>query len=262
MSYSVFAKYYDSLTRNVDYSGRADYLCRILRHLDHPAGLTIDLACGTGNFTLELAKRGFDVYGLDSSPEMLSAAQQKASAKGRSILYVCQKMQEMDLYGTVDTAVCVLDSVNHIPSAADLQEAFHRVALFLNPGGYFIFDANTLYKHRNVLAGNIFLYDMEDVYCVWQNHCEPKTARVSISLDFFERNGKIYTRSSEHFYEYAYSAEKLQTMLAKAGLRTEGIWADGTFDAPEPHTERMIFAAVKPKSENLDKKHEKIAFGG
>ncbi len=249
MSYSAFAKYYDSLTRNVDYSGRAEYLCRILKHLNHPAGLTIDLACGTGSLTLELAKRGFDVYGLDASPEMLSVAQQKAAALGSSILYVCQKMQEMDLYGTVDTAVCMLDSVNHLPSAADLQEAFRRVALFLNPGGYFIFDANTLYKHRNILADNVFVYDMEDVYCVWQNRCEEKTARVSISLDFFERNGKTYTRSSEHFYEYAYSSEKLQAMLKQAGLQTKGIWSDGAFDAPGAHTERLVIAAVKPGNE-------------
>lgn len=246
MSYSAFAKYYDSLTRNVDYSGRAEYLCRILKHLNHPAGLTIDLACGTGSLTLELAKRGFDVYGLDASPEMLSVAQQKAAALGNNILYVCQKMQEMDLYGTVDTAVCMLDSVNHLPSTADLQEAFRRVALFLNPGGYFIFDVNTLYKHRNVLADNVFVYDMEDVYCVWQNRCEEKSARVSISLDFFERNGKTYTRSSEHFYEYAYSPEKLQAMLKRAGLQIEDIWADGAFDVPEAHTERMVIAAVKP----------------
>ena len=246
MSYSALARYYDSLTRNVDYSARADYLCRVLDHLDHSAGLTLDLACGTGSLTLELAARGFDVYGLDASPEMLSEAQQKAAEAGRSILFVCQKMQNMDLYGGVDTAVCMLDSVNHITSAADLQEAFRRIAMFLNPGGYFVFDANTVYKHRNILSNNVFTYDLEDVYCVWQNHCEQRSGLVSVSLDLFEHlDGGVYRRSSEHFQERSYSEEQLRTMLKKAGLRVAGVWSDMTFESPGPETERMIVAAAK-----------------
>lgn len=251
MSYSAFAKYYDILTRNVDYKGRADYLCRILKYLHHSPALMIDLACGTGSLTLELIERGFNVYGLDASPEMLSAAEQKASAAGCHVLFICQKMQEMNLYGTVDTAVCMLDSVNHITSKADLQKAFNRISLFINPGGYFIFDMNTLYKHREVLSDNTFIYDMENVYCVWQNRFEPKSGRVAISLDFFERNGKLYRRSSEHFYERAYKVETVRKMLEAAGLKTEGIWADLTLDAPVPTTERIIFAAKKIAAKNL-----------
>jgi ubiquinone/menaquinone biosynthesis C-methylase UbiE len=245
MSYSAFARYYDSLTRNVDYAQHADYLCRVLKRLGHAPGITLDLACGTGSLTLELAKRGFDVYGLDASPEMLSVAQQKASAVGRSLLFICQKMQEMDLYGGVDTAVCMLDSINHITSAADLQESFRRIALFLNPGGYLIFDANTPYKHREILADHVFVYDMEDVYCVWQNRCEPKSALVSISLDFFERQGDIYRRSSEHFQERAYRPERLRSMLKAAGLQVEFIWEDMTFEQPGPETERIVVVASK-----------------
>ena len=262
MSYSAFARYYDRLTRNVDYAAHADYLCGLLRHLGHSAGLTLDLACGTGSLTLELAKRGFDVYGLDASPEMLSVAQQKASAAGRDLLFVCQKMQEMDLYGGVDTAVCMLDSINHITSSAGLQESFRRIALFLNPGGCLIFDANTPYKHREILADRVFVYDMEDVYCVWQNRCEPKSALVSISLDFFERRGNSYLRSSEHFQERAYEVDLLRSMLANAGLQVEGVWADLTFGQPAPETQRIVVAASKAFPGNKSKILQKSAFPG
>lgn len=247
MSYSAFARYYDSLTRNVDYAGRAEYLCRILERLHHRPGLTLDLACGTGSLTLELARRGFDVYGLDASPEMLSVAQRKATEAGRDILFICQTMQRMDLYGTVDTAVCMLDSVNHITSADDLQDAFQKIALFLNSGGYFVFDANTLYKHRNILADNVYVYDMEDVYCVWRNACERATGRVAITLDFFERRGKLYERSFEHFYERAYETNTLKVMLERAGLHTRAVWKDLSFEEPGPDTARIVVAAQKPE---------------
>ena len=79
MSYASFAQYYDSLTHNVEYARRADYLCTLLAHLGHAPGLTLDLACGTGSLTVELAKRGMDIYGIDGSADMLSVARQKAA---------------------------------------------------------------------------------------------------------------------------------------------------------------------------------------
>ena len=185
MSYSLFASYYDRLTQNVPYSQQAQYLLDVLARHGHQPGLTLDLACGTGSLTLELARRGVDVYGVDASMEMLSEAQQKAAEENLQLLFLCQKMQSLDLFGTVDTVFCTLDSLNHLTREKDVQQTFQKVSLFLNPGGYFVFDVNTEYKHRKILGNQTFVYDMEDVYCVWQNTLEEKTCRVSISLDFF-----------------------------------------------------------------------------
>ena len=185
--YSVFAQYYDELTANVGYPKRADYLLELLARFGHQPGLTLDLACGTGSLTLELFRRGVDVYGVDASVEMLSEAREKCAEAGADILFLCQRMQDLDLYGTVNTVVCSLDSVNHLPGAEELEKAFQRVSFFLEPGGWFLFDANTPYKHEQVLGNHTFVYDMEHVYCVWQNRFHPGQGRVDISLDFFRR---------------------------------------------------------------------------
>ena len=97
-AYASFARYYDGLTKNVEYTKRADYLCRLLEKWGHEPGLTLDLACGTGTLTIELAKRGFDIYGVDGSMEMLSEAQQKAADAEMELLFLCQQMQRLDLY--------------------------------------------------------------------------------------------------------------------------------------------------------------------
>jgi len=245
MSYSFFAQYYDSLTHNVDYARRAEYLCALMERFNHNPEITLDLACGTGSLSIELKKRGLDVYGIDSSMSMLSVAHQKAANEGLEILFLCQQMQSIDLYGTVDTVVCALDSINHMTSESDVLKTFERVSLFLNPGGYFIFDINSIYKHKYVLANNTFIYDTDDVYCIWQNRFEEKSNRVGISLDFFGREGNAYYRSSEHFYERAYSTELIVSMLEKAGLETVGLFDDLSFDAPNDKTERTIVAAIK-----------------
>ena len=245
MSYSVFASYYDELTRNVGYGVRADYLCTLLKRHGHQPGLTLDLACGTGSLTIELAQRGFDIYGIDSSFEMLSVAQQKAAEAKLNLLFLCQKMQSIDLYGTVDTVFCVLDSINHLTSEKEVLDTFQQVSLFLNPGGYFIFDVNTIYKHQKVLADHTFVYDLDEVFCVWQNQLEEKTKRVRIDLDFFVRSGSLYQRSSEHFYERAYGEEQLRSMLEETGFQVEAVYGDLTFEIPHSDEERILFVAKK-----------------
>jgi 2-polyprenyl-3-methyl-5-hydroxy-6-metoxy-1,4-benzoquinol methylase len=246
MSYSSFARYYDSLTHNVEYERRADYFCEILQKYGHNPGITLDLACGTGSLTLALAKRGLDVYGADNSPAMLSVAQQKAAGAGLDLLFLCQDMRDLDLYGTVDTVVCALDSINHLTGENDVRRAFDRVSLFLNSGGYFIFDLNTMYKHRHILADHVFIYDKEDVYCVWQNHFNEKTYRVGITLDLFGRGEDgSYRRSTEQFYERAYEEEQIVSLLSQSGMEMVGLFDDLSFREPDEQSERVVFAARK-----------------
>ena len=189
VGYDVFARYYDALTANVDYKGRAAYLKKLLEHLHHEPGIVLDLACGTGSLTLELYKLGMDVYGVDGSIAMLSEAKDKAYDMEADVMFLCQKMQTLDLFGTVNTVFCSLDSINHLSGEAQVQAAFDRVAFFMDNDSWFIFDVNTLYKHEKVLGNNTYIYDLADIYCAWQNRYNPQDHSVAISLDFFEKEG-------------------------------------------------------------------------
>lgn len=244
-AYSVFSQFYDRLTQNAEYARRAQYFLALMEKMGHTPGLTLDLACGTGSLTLELHRLGVDVYGVDSSVEMLSEARAKCTDAGADILFLCQKMQKLDLYGTVDTVVCSLDGINHLQGKEEVQQTFSRVSLFLNPGGYFIFDMNTLYKHEFVLGNNTFVYDLSDLFCVWQNRFTPATGRVDINLDFFQKEGKLYHRSSEHFSEYAYEIDVVGGWLKAAGFSLVTLFDELTFQEPGEHSQRVVFAAKK-----------------
>lgn len=244
-SYSVFSRYYDALTQNVGYRARCDQLCMLLeRHHAHPR-LVLDLACGTGSMTLELARRGFEPIGVDASSAMLSEAQQKASAAHANILFLCQKMQQLDLYGTVEAVFCTLDSVNHLTRPEWVKETFRRVALFLEPGGLFLFDVNTPYKHQTVLGNQTFVLETDSVFCAWQNELQADRMTVQIQLDFFERHGTSYTRSTERFRERAYELDELRLWLQEAGLTCLECCAEQTLAEPQPDTQRVIFVAQK-----------------
>lgn len=243
-SYNAFSNYYDSLMKNVDYKSRAKYILEVFERLGHNMGLSLDLACGTGELTIELKKAGVDIYGADAAHEMLYRALDKCHDEGLDILFICQKMQQLDLYGTIDTCVCTLDSINHVTDIDDVQKAFERVSLFTNPGGYFLFDVNTVYKHQNILADNTFVYDAEDVFCVWQNSLKENNV-VEIELDFFERENDVYYRTSESFCERAYSDEELTLMLEKAGFDVVARYGDMTFETPRDDEQRVIYVARK-----------------
>lgn len=245
MSYQPFARYYDALTQNVGYEEQAEYIGRVLRRLKHSPGRALDLACGTGSLTLELAKRGINIFALDASDDMLTVAQQKAAEAGFRILFIHQKMQKMALLTKVDTVICTLDGLNHLRNEKEVEETFRRVSLYLNPGGVFLFDVNTPYKHRCVLADRTFVLDTENVYCVWQNEYDEKSSHVTITLDFFEKSGENWIRSGERFQERAYDTEVLISLLSKAGLQVRGIWKDRTFVKPGEKAEKLFIAAQK-----------------
>lgn len=245
VAYGVFAEFYDKLTGNVYYKERADYLLEICKKFNHDTGITLDLACGTGTLTLELKRRGVDVYGIDGSQEMLSEASMKAFEEELDVLFLCQKMQSIDLYGTIDTCFCTLDSINHMVNVEDVQKTFDRVSLFMNQGGLFVFDVNTVYKHREILKDNVFVFDTEDVYCVWQN--TPVDEYVEeISLDFFIPHPKGgYVRESERFRERAYETEVLTEMLRSAGFEVKAVYDDMSFESPKDTEQRLYFVAEK-----------------
>ena len=246
--YNNFALVYNDLMENACYEQRAEYIARLFERFDRKPTILLDLACGTGGFSVEFAKRGVSVIGVDISPEMLSVAQESAREQCLDILYLCQDACELDLYGTVDGAICCLDSLNHITDYGRFCAALEKVSLFLEKDRLFIFDVNTIFKHKYVLGDNTFVIENENTYCVWQNEFEEDTNLVSFSLDFFTRseNG-AYTRYTEDFCERAYSHEQIESALIKAGFKVESVFEEMTESAPNAQTERTIYIARKIK---------------
>ncbi len=244
-SYSSFAEYYDALMEDARYPERCQYLFDAAEKFGHTLGKTLDLACGTGSLTLLLAERGVDVFGADGSVDMLSEAMRKSLDAGQHILFVCQEMQALELPQPLDTCVCTLDSLNHLVDKNDVQAAFNGVSRYMNPGGLFLFDMNTVYKHREVLADNVFVLENERVFCVWQNFTEDNL--TEISLDFFEEQNGAYYRSSEDFSERAYADGEIREMLQSAGFETLGCYGDLTFEPPQADEQRVIYIARKLK---------------
>lgn len=244
--YSGLSLVYDRLMADADYPKRTAELLRLFEKYDRKPTLLLDLACGTGGFSNEMAKRGIQVIGVDISPEMLSIAGSRSQELGLEILYLCQNAAELDLYGTVDGAICCMDSLNHITDYSTLCRAIKRVSLFLEPGRLFIFDVNTLYKHKTVLGNNTFVLEENGVYCVWDNEYDPRRHITTASLDFFsEQPDGRYERSGDTVEERYYSPSLLKKAISAAGLEILSVCGEFTDCAPQKNCERAVYITRK-----------------
>ncbi len=243
MGYTAFAEFYDSLTENIDYKEIAEYYHRLNENFGGTKGILLDLACGTGSLSVIFSRMGYDVIGVDISEEMLSIA---VSKEHEGIEYLCQSMTELDMFGTIDGTVCSLDSINHLDGIEDVRKTFEKVSLFSNKGALFMFDVNTLYKHKEILGDNTFVYDMDNVYCVWQNEYAGE-GKTDIYLDFFaeDKDSGLYERYSDDFTETAYPTDIIEKMLIEAGFEVCACYEYLTENKPTDESEKLTFVARK-----------------
>ena len=246
-SYQFLAGCYDELTYDVPYPRWADYIEKHFRRRGLPGNIVLDLACGTGSLTRELAQRGYEMIGVDLSPEMLAEAAEKNRDVGDvPPIFLCQPMENLDLYGTIDACVCCLDSINYVTSPKKLQQAFERVHLFLMPGGLFLFDINTPEKLRG-LDGQVFLDETEDAYCVWRAEYSKRSRICSYFMDIFrlDPDSGQWDRGEEIHEERAYTIPELTGFLEQAGFRDIKVYGELKLRPPVPNEGRVFFVARK-----------------
>ena len=192
-----------------------------------------------------LTQAGYDVIGIDRSEEMLSVLREKADELGLTgrLLLLKQDLLDLDLYGTIRAAVSTFDTYSHIGPQENFEKAIRKAAYFMERGGVFIFDLNTPYKHRHILAGQTFDIEAEDADCHWSNRYDETAQRVDITINI------DYHETGEHFHEafseYSYALDTVCALLEKYGFAVAKV-ADGeSFGPVRGDSPRWIITAVK-----------------
>ncbi|MDD4689039.1 MAG: class I SAM-dependent methyltransferase [Eubacteriales bacterium] len=245
-SYKDFSYLYDNLiSKDVDYSQWADYLMTLFAKHNVKPALTLDLGCGTGTLTMEMAKRGCEMIGIDMSEDMLLIAQEKATENGLEIVYLNQDMSKFKLYGSVNAIVSSLDCINYLTTIKQLESLFKQVAFYLEPNGLFIFDVNSDYKMESVLGNNTFIYDEPDIFYVWKSNYNPKTQICNHHLTLFERDEDIYIRTDEYQRQRLFTYDEIKCAAEKSGLKIKGFYGDRKLKNPSKKCERFFYTIGK-----------------
>ena len=249
--YEALAAFYDRLNPDVDYVSWAAFIKKSFEKYGREnTALVLDLACGTGSMSIQLSKLGYEVVGVDLSAEMLMEAQQKAYEEEQRILFLNQNMCELDLYGTVDAAVCCLDSLNYLTEEKDLKKTLSLVNNFMNDGGLFIFDVNTPHKFRNIYGNNAYIIEDEGVLCAWQNSFDENSGVCDFDLSFFvEKKNGSYDRFDESQREKMYTDETLRRLLDETSFEVIDVFSDYSF-SPYTETDDRWYYVCRAKNKN------------
>ena len=247
-AYGALAEVYDRLTGDVCYERRADYIEKLFQKSRLDVHTILDLACGTGTMTSILTERGYEMIAVDSSADMLAEAMEKAAdLTGEPPVFLNQSMPQLDLYGTVDAAICCLDSINYLTNPKDVQKTLQRLHLFIAPGGILVFDINSIEKLRG-LDGQVFLDETEDIYCVWRTEFEKRSNICTYWMDIFTRNeDDTWERDFEEHRQRAYEVEQLRQWLMEAGFTHIRTYGDCRMSAPRENEQRIYFTAIRGK---------------
>jgi len=250
-AYTSFAEVYDRFMDNIPYKGWGEYVTGLLNEYGIRDGLILDLGCGTGSLTELLADRGYDMIGVDNSEDMLQIAMDKREKSGKDILYLMQDMREFELYGTAQAVLSICDCMNYILEYEDMVEVFRLVNNYLDPGGIFIFDLNTIYKYETLMGESTIAEDREECSFIWDNYYDKESQINEYDLSLFIRQEEdLYRKYTENHYQRAYSLEEVKMVINEAGMDFVAAF-DAFTQNPVKDTSERIYIIARERGKEL-----------
>jgi SAM-dependent methyltransferase len=132
-----YAAAYDALYEDKDYVAECDSVENAFRLYGlGPVRRVVDLGCGTGGHAVILADRGYDVVGVDRSPDMLERARQR----GSRARFELGEIARLELGQTFDAVLMMFAVLGYHIANVDVQAALATVRRHLQPGGLFLCD--------------------------------------------------------------------------------------------------------------------------
>lgn len=244
VAYDNFAGVYDALMDDVPYVEWGKFIYDYLALHNISEGLMLELGCGTGRMMEIMAGYGFDMIGVDSSPEMLEIAREKPGHTPDRFLYLLQDMRSFELYGTVACVISICDSINYITEPDDLLQVFSLVNNYLDPGGIFLFDFNTEHKYKDCIGDTVIAEDRDDISFIWYNEYDQVEHRNYIDLSVFVRedDGR-YRKFTEEHIQRGYTLSQIKELLSKSGLVFLDAFDGYTGRKASADSERILVAA-------------------
>ncbi|MBN7574252.1 class I SAM-dependent DNA methyltransferase [Clostridium beijerinckii] len=245
MAYKEFANIYDELIyEDINYDKVADKIINICRENNLKFEDYLDLACGTGNVSINVAKYFKTVYAVDLSDDMLNVAFDKFKKNKIKAKVICQDMCELSLNKRFDLITSVLDSTNYITEDEDLLDYFSNVYEHLKENGIFIFDINSYYKLSTVLGNNIYTYSSEEIFYTWENSFEDDVLNMFLTF-FVKTENELYKKFEEEHFERAYKESYIEDILKKCNFRIINKFSGYSDEEVNENSERILYIVSK-----------------
>lgn len=240
-AYTVFAKVYDKFMAEIPYGLWADRIGGCLAARGISDGALLELGCGTGSFTMLMAKKGYDVTGTDISPYMLGQAKRRFSGSGLTVRFEQQDMRALETERLYRAAVSVCDSVNYLRDTFDLQSAFEGVFRLLEKGGIFVFDLKTESFYRN-LGNSVFTDENNSGRYIWENDYDAAQKDNYYYMTFYLKSlFGLYRRYTEEHVQHVFTDEEIKSVAAKCGFCAAEVYGEDLKSPPDRDAGRVYY---------------------
>lgn len=259
--YSAYASIYDRVGQSRFGTELAKVTLAWLSEQGIRPDTVLDLATGTGAAAFAFARAGLETTGLDRSAEMLEVARTKARAVELKLDFVESDIRSFTVETPVDLVTSFFDSLNYLLTDQDLFDTFRSVSKALTPGGWFVFDLNTLHRYNSAWNNSTEIaFQDADTLVIYRSSFDPLTGISPLILTTFERTApgeELWQRWDEQHDERGFRLADVQTMLEDAGMSVVAVdqLNERAMTLEGPATERSsraVFFAQKTheKSEN------------
>jgi 2-polyprenyl-3-methyl-5-hydroxy-6-metoxy-1,4-benzoquinol methylase len=181
----------------------------------------LDLMCGYGRHSLELAKRGISVTAVDNLPSYIEEINHKASEGNLPVECICTDVLEMKIEKEYDAVICMGNSLQFF-NAEDLQKLIENISAHLKPGGRFYINTWTI---AEIALQNI----KENVSSrigdmTLQSECSVlfHPTRITVKSTIINDKGDREVKTG---IDYIYSIAEMEVLLKKAGLQLKEIYS-------------------------------------
>lgn len=243
--YDIFASYYDKLMKDIDYDNWVNFIIKNINENNIKSNDILELCCGTGNITIPLCKKGYNVYGVDISEKMLTIAKDKALENDLDIEFINQDVLEYNTNKKYSIILTCCDGINYIEEGK-VETLFKKIYNILDFGGVFIFDISTLYKLKDVLHDKTYGEVSNKFSYIWQNYHDNSSNVTEMYLTFFIKNAKgSYDKYDETHFLKAYDSDYLKSLLFKVGFKNVDIFGENFTRVKNDQDLRNFFVVKK-----------------
>jgi SAM-dependent methyltransferase len=228
-----FGEEYLKLDRHQDTLSAVDFIEQAL-HLE-PGQRVLDLCCGYGRHAVELARRGYRVFGYDLSPVLLGRAQQNASGQGVEVHWTLGDMRRLPYGPRFDAVISMFTSLGYFDQEVENFRVLQGMSQVLGSGGRFVIET----VNRDFLVRHFLPLE-------WSRHSgmlvlEKRSfdvARSRSDIDVIVLENGVETALSHSIRVYGFT--ELQMLLASVGLNTSAVFGGFAGEAFTWDSERMI----------------------
>jgi SAM-dependent methyltransferase len=246
-SYADLAPIYDVAGLSAFSKNITPQLLRFLLQRDWLGRSILDLGCGTGASLLWLKQQGYNVVGVDTSPEMIQAAQQTFRENGVNIPLHQHDVRQLQFNEEYDL-VLALNVLNELDNVRDLEATFKSVHRALKPGQFFAFDLLTIEGLAQGANTERLFYDSPETLTVFTRIGYDYERQLrTVRYWLFQREANGWQRYQTELHLRGYPVQAAVGLFQRSGFDVLNVLTGGfaPYEVGTSGIERVIVVGKK-----------------